>query len=131
MKSWLKGALIALTLWLIIGIVYFAGNALIQCDLPSFKNGLQPGGFECPGIAKTVIRLIYLVPSFPLVFFHASPILDEVGSTGVALFWSGTALCYILWGSLIGWLISKKLNKESKTFSKFFQGVKTQNSILL
>ncbi|MEK6926615.1 MAG: hypothetical protein AABW50_05030 [Nanoarchaeota archaeon] len=101
MKTWLKGGLIGggvgILLWILFQI---------------FGYGYTCSGFDsldgamCTNSVQDIILSIFYVVGFPVVVIGATPNLSTFGPNVVSLFWLGSIICFILWGMLIGFIIS-------------------------
>jgi len=111
MKTWIKGSLIGLGIWLILISIFLINENMANCSIPS-----DILGGNCSSQIQDIIYITFIIISFPLTILgiSISPNLSTSGPTGVFLFYIGSAIFFALWGGIIGWLIQKLKKKKIK-----------------
>lgn len=96
MKTWIKGAIIGLIIWILLLLIFLVGGINYQCDIPEDLMGvscLSP-------IQENVVMIIDFI-SFPL----PGPGIN------FNLF---SVFFFILWGMLIGFIFGKIKSRKRK-----------------
>ncbi|HRZ85223.1 MAG TPA: hypothetical protein P5277_00405 [Candidatus Paceibacterota bacterium] len=100
---WLKGGIIGGIAWLLLIILFFLNQSIIHLN----------GGHD-PNTITSVISNIILYVSFPIMLYMKYLDTAKV-ILSILIISLGTLVCFVLWGMLIGWIISKfKKNGKNK-----------------
>lgn len=98
-----KGILIGVAIWLILFLLYQIGN-LFECE------GGLPVGSLCTNPLQNFVLYTFMFLSFPVLWFgFGGPMPGTLFVYSIVFF--------ILWGTLIGWII-KKVKSTKKEIIK-------------
>jgi len=112
MKNYVKGAIVGISIWVLLLLTFKISGSLINCTLPTNEFGEMIVGISCWNSIQNFVLAVLSILSFSFLFLGANPNLSTVGPNGVMLFWVGSAISLTLWGMLVGWIIGKIKSKR-------------------
>tara|TARA_Y100000310_G_C20696541_1_gene826102 strand:+ start:724 stop:1080 length:357 start_codon:yes stop_codon:yes gene_type:complete len=105
--TWLKGGIITLSIWIVLILVFNISGSIVECNLPTDEFGDEFVGAPCWNNSQEIVIDIITVVALPIMFIGANPNVSTVGPDGVRLFYVGSAVIFVLWGVLVGWIVGK------------------------
>lgn len=92
MKTWIKGGLMGLGIWIVLTLVFLFSGVNYECVSPDISG-------PCYSSFQEILKEVNDYIAFPLLFTSSSPVYN---------YW-GFVFAFI-WGSLIGLIYSKFKN---------------------